>query len=130
MNKDCPVSKLTFEDHFQTALSRLYRLKRLKEMEAPQAIIEQTDELLSLSRERVGERWPEVEEAFPSYYRFKLARDKADLAWEKRCEECKHFLGYDHFGSDDDASVLADVWCRKYNYSVAPRPCSDWEKKS
>jgi hypothetical protein len=121
--QDCPV--LTQDDEIGKALGRLYRLKRLQVLEAPPVLIEQCQKLIELSKERLADRWSEVEQRLALYTEFRDASEKRDEKWRRNCEGCAHFMGYEWMGEDEDE---IDRWCTCHKLTTlsSPKPCPDF----
>ena len=128
MDKD-RTATMSEDGQIKKALDRLYRYNRLKELEAPEDIIEQGRKLVEISKQRLNPaQWAEVESRLPGYMVFSEARDKRDMAWRDRCLSCTEWKGYEYlFDTEPD-----DRWCGEYRILdiTSPKPCPKYKVKN
>lgn len=117
------------DNAIKQALDRLYRYNKLKQLNAPEEIIEQGRRLVELSKSRLSkEQWAEVEERIADYSVFSEARDKRDLAWRNKCLTCDSWTG-EEYALDSDPE---DRWCGEYRLLeiTIPKQCPKFRPKN
>ena len=102
-------------------LKRLHNNKTLRDMNAPQIVLDKSDELLGKSRASLGDRFAVVEAIYPEYRVLAEEQLRIQLEWQERCNTCLHM-------PDDDCPLDSDTWCGRYRASdrTFPNPCPDY----
>ena len=111
-------------------LRRLRTARRLRELNGPKVVVEDSEALLEKTRKELGARWAEVEVLYPEFLEWANGRDAAFAAWESRCESCSHWVGTDHLSYSEDEVTPAsddDTWCGIYRVGTRtiPEPCPE-----
>jgi hypothetical protein len=125
--------KNNMEHEIRRALERLYREERLKNLHAPDIILERGQALVAESRRVLGEAvWQDVVSRYSTFSEFLKDRDRKNSEWNEKCATCKYWRGDEYdvaFGTENDVSDEEFPWCAKYTVLkiTRPAPCPDFD---
>lgn len=116
MSMDDELKKALADEGMASALRRLYHVRRLEELSAPQVVRSRAEEMLAEAKERVGDRMEVVERLYPLFAETEERDMNERYDWEMRCRGCKRWV------SEDKKDLETHVWCQLFTYETRPYP--------